>query len=343
MNYCIVTIDTEAHRGENPVDQFIFGKTVDGECYGIDFIMDFCEKYNCKGLFFVDVAEIWDYGLESIRDVMHRISKRGHDIGVHVHPDHMADPKRKFLYQYSYGEQKDILCKCTQKYEDIIGHPPVAFRAGKYSANRDTLDIISELGYLYDFSEFYGNRWCGIIPPITADLPCRYKGLVEFPVTSCKIIEIGSVKKFEKLDLEMNSFGFNTIVDMIKRKDVYVASLFLHSFSFVTRDNIYKTQKNATTLKYAERNIEKCINSGMRIISLSDISEIIDSGSIALSGNPEGSSLKIVNPFTCYLVLLLTSCRIIKTNKKALLFVMINVIVLICILLLSINCVRYVL
>ena len=66
MNYGIFTIDTEAHRGTDPTLQFIWGKTVDGQFYGIDFIMDFCEKYGTRGLFFVDFAEVWDYKYQSI-------------------------------------------------------------------------------------------------------------------------------------------------------------------------------------------------------------------------------------------------------------------------------------
>ncbi len=64
---------------------------------------------------------------------------------------------------------------------------PKAFRAGKYGANRDTLDILVENGYLCDFSEFVGQRWCQIEPPVAYNKATRLSsGLLEFPVTSYK-------------------------------------------------------------------------------------------------------------------------------------------------------------
>ena len=95
MKKAIFTVDTEGHDGKDPVKSLIFGKTKNGILAGIPMIMDICDKYNVKGLFFVDFAEAWDYGKDSITKVVKYIKKRGHDVGVHIHPDHMMPSKKQ--------------------------------------------------------------------------------------------------------------------------------------------------------------------------------------------------------------------------------------------------------
>ena len=92
----IVTIDTEGHDGKDPISKLILGQTEKGR-YGIEYIMDILDEFDVKALFFVDFAEAWDYGEEKVRNVVDIIKKRGHHVGVHIHPDHMADNKRLFL------------------------------------------------------------------------------------------------------------------------------------------------------------------------------------------------------------------------------------------------------
>lgn len=177
--------------------------------------MDICEQYNAKVLFFVDIAEAWSHGEQKIADVIKHIIARGHDVGVHIHPDHMADRNRPFLWQYSIKEQYDIINKCTNFYRNVTGKSPVAFRAGKYGANRDTLDILNELGYKYDFSQFYGQKWCGINPPVALFLPQRYKKIIEFPVTIFRSLKLGPIIRYDKIDAEMCKKEYRHIMNLI--------------------------------------------------------------------------------------------------------------------------------
>ena len=336
MNYGIFTIDTEAHKGINPVNQYIWGNTYDGGSYGIDYIMDFCESYGAKGLFFVDIAEAWDYGDDTLKKIITHIKDRGHDLGVHIHPDHMADPKRKFLHQYDDEEQFKIISDCTKKFEELAEYAPVSFRAGKYSANRKTLDILNQLGYKYDFSEFYGQKWCGIKPPVTADLPCKYKNLIEIPVTSFRVIKLGKHRKYDKLDLEMVPFIFKQIVKRIAKHDNYVSSLFLHSFSFVTREDINKTKRNLRNIKKAKSSMRTFCDAGMKPISIKELECLIKDNSIILQDNPEETTIKVINPIMSYIFLIMTSVRIWKTNRNAKLFIALNVLIFVLILIIAI-------
>ena len=251
----IVTIDTEGHDGKDPISKLILGETKEGK-YGIEYIMDILDTYGVKALFFVDFAEAWDYGEDKIRNVVNIILHRGHNVGVHIHPDHMADKNRLFLWEYSKEEQFDIISKCTNLYTEIVGERPKSFRAGKYGANFDTLDILSELGYKYDFSLFYHQQWCGIEPEFTVNAPCHYQSLVEFPVTMHTTFHVGKFCREDKIDIEGMTHGeLRYSLKQVANQDFPVlVTLFFHSFSLLkwredpdkpvnNKDNIIKIKK----------------------------------------------------------------------------------------------------
>ncbi len=235
MRNVILTIDTEGPRGTDPVLYQIWGKTEDGSYHGISQIMDICDSFGVKGLFFVDIPEIWDFGYDKIKDVILNIKKRGHDVGVHVHPHHMPNETRHFLFDFTKEEQFEIIKKCTDKYVEITGEYPLSYRAGKYGANRDTLDIISELGYKYDFSEFYSQKWCGLNPEIAYVLPQRYANIIEFPVTIFRSFCLkGIYQRYDKLEAVGTPKEICHILDLYSRScNSGVITLFLHSFSFI--------------------------------------------------------------------------------------------------------------
>lgn len=235
MRDVILTIDTEGPRGSDPVLYQIWGKVSENEFMGIPKIIEICDKYHVKGLFFVDIPEVWDYGYDKIKEVIIYIRKKGHDVGVHVHPHHMPGENRHFLFDYSKDEQRKIIEECTNKYVEITGEYPQSFRAGKYGANRDTLDIIDELGYKYDFSEFYSQKWCGINPEIAYVLPQRYKTIIEFPVTVFRSFKLGMIYcRYDKLEATNNLNEMKYIFNQyVKTNTEGVITLFLHSFSFL--------------------------------------------------------------------------------------------------------------
>ena len=234
MKDILLTVDTEGPRGDDPIKYQIWGY-VNGVCYGIPKIIELCDKYCVRALFFVDIAEAFDYGYIEIANVIKYIKEKGHDVGVHIHPHHIAGESRQFLYEYTKEEQRRIITDCTKIYEEITGERPISFRAGKYGANRDTLEILQELGYKYDFSEFYLNKWCGIKPEVSYVLPQKVGKLIEIPVTIFKSFEIPRIyKRYDKLEI-CESYGeiVNVLRQYLNSNKNGVIVLFLHSFSLL--------------------------------------------------------------------------------------------------------------
>lgn len=321
MNYAVITIDTEAWHGDSPIDRLIWGKNSDGE-HGLAYLIDLIEKHGVKAIFFLDFAECWDYGEDKIQEVADYIIKRGHTIGVHIHPAHMADSDKDFLWQYSLSEQENIISRVTAQYRDIVGCDPKYFRVGKYAANNQTLNIIADHGYKYDFSEFYGNKWCQIDPPITADHSFNYGPFWEFPVTVFCALKIFGFQKFDKIDMEMSTPIYRYVLKKFaKQNDKQVVSLFGHSFSFV--GNRYSENMNEL---YFDESIaakfENCLSAveaipNLSLISPEELEKVVNDGDF--NGNMPNSfpSVKIKNPLVCVYYFYATAWRIKSFNKNA--------------------------
>ena len=264
MKQVIVTIDTEGHAGKDPIRHLIMGETATGDFGGIPLLMDIFDEYEVKGLFFVDFAEAFDYGKSKIEDVVRYIVSRGHDVGVHIHPDHMTTTKKQFLFEYDYDEQLDIIRRCTDLYREIIGRDPVAFRAGKYGANRQTLEILAELGYAADFSQFYGyNKWCHIDPPVTGNESIRLdNGLIEIPVMSYNHFFPCLFSRYDKFDIDSTRVEHQYLLNrLIKQDEINIIVMFVHSFSLLNwRKNVDNPPINyraVSNLRYALNSIKQ--------------------------------------------------------------------------------------
>lgn len=236
MKQVIITIDTEGHAGKDPIKHLIWGETPSGELGGIPLLMDIFDEYDAKGLFFVDFAEAFDYGEDRIADIVNYIIQRGHEVGVHIHPDHMTNSKKLFLFDYSYEEQYDIIEKCTKVYKDITGRAPEAFRAGKYGADYITLDILAKLGYKADFSQFFKyTKWCHIDPPVTGNETIKLdNGLIEVPVMTYHHFFPGLFDRYDKFDTDSSRQEHNYLFNrLLNEPDIHTIVMFAHSFSLL--------------------------------------------------------------------------------------------------------------
>lgn len=328
MKKIIFTIDVEGHKGNNPVEKLIWGDA-EGQRVGIEYFVKELNSRNIKGIFFVDFAEAWSYGKDKIAEVVNFIVNNGHSVGMHIHPDHILDKNRLFLFEYSYFEQKEIITKCTDLYVEILGYRPISFRAGKYGANHDTLKIIDELGYKFDFSQFYKQKWCGIIPEVAYVLPQNYNRLVEFPVTVFKSLDFLGYKKFDKIDSTMNYKLFEDILRMYeKTNDEIVVSLFYHSFSFLDWKSDPDNPKinNNEILKF-KKSLDYISKSDFQFSSELDL--VYEYSNKVLLADMEENIVKIKSLFMQIYFFLLYEWSIRKTSKKARTFLLIVMVMII--------------
>ena len=302
----LVSVDTEGPAGQLPVERMIYGQAADGKEYGINFLMKLFEKNSIKALFFVDIPEIADHGEDKIRRVLLDISHRGHDVGVHVHPDHMADKERRYLWEYSKAEQYEIIARCTDFYEKTLKRPPKSFRAGRYGANNDTLEVLDDLGYLYDMSEFYASRYCKIDPPVTWNrvVKCGAKQLKEVPVTTIRSFSTPFYSRNDQIDSGRIPGEFRRYMREIKKTGaVDVVSMFFHSFQFIDwRKNPDAPKFSRNQYRYVKENMKYLKDNGSHYITEAELSIIPENQEDKLGAVDTSSGLKAYYYFSIHAI-----------------------------------------
>ncbi|WP_338240627.1 polysaccharide deacetylase family protein [Aurantiacibacter hainanensis] len=197
-----VTIDTEYESGFTArhgadtraanFDRAIRGATSDGDV-GIFHQMDVFDRHGLKAVFFVDPMPALIWGTGAVADVVEPIVRRGHDVQLHLHTEWLAiagnanpvGPGRgPNLKDYSFEEQCRLLDYAAQVLMDAGAPRPVAFRAGNYGANDDTLRALATLGLTHDTSHPPGlmDGSCAIALTENDRAPLEMHGVVEVPI-----------------------------------------------------------------------------------------------------------------------------------------------------------------
>lgn len=187
-----LTVDTECHNLQL-LNRYIIGKTKKG-VYGLEKILQLGKELNVPVNVFLDFPECHAYGDDYLLSIINLINKYNQKIYLHVHPDYIADPVRKHLWEYSKEEQKNILRQSINDYFRFCGRQDVLyFRAGAWGVNPDTYDVLAELADefhihdIVDLSYEYYSRWrCHLSYEEygAANASKKYKNVTVFPNTT---------------------------------------------------------------------------------------------------------------------------------------------------------------
>lgn len=266
----IITVDVEAHRGNTPVETFIWGKAIDGKRYGLELIVDTLVSYGLKGLFFVDFAEINDYGEEAITEVVQYLKSKNQYIGIHLHPDHFGDTSRTFMWEYSFEEQNAMVEFCVNHYKKLVGIQPLFFRAGKFGANDDTLRVLCQNNIKYDSSCFYKHNWCKISNQSPSNNAYKIMNdLIEIPVSVFKSMNFfDKTFRIDQFDLSNSPTEMRHCIEQQKNiDDKAIITLFFHSFSFFPyRNNPERVRFNRQIFCRFNENLGFIKNSSIHVI-----------------------------------------------------------------------------
>lgn len=195
MTGVLLSIDTEftwrAHEGgagwlEN------YRRSIEPGGAGISYQLAALAKHGLRACFFVDPLPALLFGIEPIRRMAGTILEAGQEVQLHLHPMwaqadrrvERPDPVRFELTRFAEDEQLDLI----QRAQDLLrkaGAPdPLAFRAGSFAANAETLRAVQRAGFRID-SSHNGSLmpWpCETRLPETAVSPLRAGRLIELPV-----------------------------------------------------------------------------------------------------------------------------------------------------------------
>lgn len=198
-----LTVDTEITSGwyrkhgadhiATIFDKSIVGKTPDGEV-GIGHKMDVMDRHGLKGVFFVDPMPALIFGVPIIRDIVQPIVDRGHDVQLHMHTEWLkftqvglvGGRQGNNIRDFSLEDQAELISYARNILVEAGAPAPIAFRAGNYGANDDTLRALALNGMRYDSSFCPGiaRSECEIGLDRSVTEPVAHCGVIEVPIGS---------------------------------------------------------------------------------------------------------------------------------------------------------------
>lgn len=202
MTKILITIDTEydfgftrRHGLASRADNFarsIACVTPSG-AVGTDHQMDVFDRHGLKAVFFVDPMPALVWGTAAIEDVVGPIVARGHDVQLHIHTEWLelagsANPlgarTGSNIKDFTFEEQCRLLDYARGVLVSAGAPAPVAFRAGNYGANDDTLRALAHIGLAFDTSHCPGiaGSLCDISLTAQDRAPMRHCGVTEVPI-----------------------------------------------------------------------------------------------------------------------------------------------------------------
>src|SRR5215469_16194066 len=200
MTSVLVTIDTElslaAHQaGSTPADNMnrsVFGRVSDGE-WGVAYQSEKLASHGLKAVFFVESLCADVVGLDVLKRIIESILSAGHSVELHVHTEWLPwfprDPvdgaRGRCIADFTYDHQLRLIERAIDNIVKAGAPSPIAFRAGNYGANNDTLRALGRLGLKYDSS--CNLPYLGLPCQISADRPlfdaCQIEGTTEVPIS----------------------------------------------------------------------------------------------------------------------------------------------------------------
>jgi hypothetical protein len=244
----LLSIDTEltwrAHMsGASWLDNY--ARSIEPGGVGIGYQLATLTKYHLKACFFVDPLPALLFGIEPIRRMVGTILDAGQEVQLHIHPmwtqadrreqAQDAAPVRFELTGFSEDEQLALILDGAEMLRTAGAPDPIAFRAGSFAANPDTLRAVARAGLKID-SSHNGSQmpWpCETALPATAVSPLSVDTLIELPIGllrerggTLRHLQIGAVTLTEMraalLHAELEGSPLVTLVG--------------HSFELATRD-----------------------------------------------------------------------------------------------------------
>ena len=253
-----LTVDTELmwrhHAAGLPVEEIV-ARSLDPAGVGVGWQLEQLAAAGLKACFFVDPMPAMTYGLGPIATVVRAILTAGQEVQLHLHPNWTgasADDRQAHarfeMIDYTAHEQRDLIAGARDLLMAAGAPRPIAFRAGSYAANDDTLAALAALGFGYDSSHNGSEHpWpsaIGLKPRCIA--PVVRCGIVEVPVT---VIEdrAGSLRHFQLCALSIAEMraALDHAVDM-GHASVTIVS---HGFELATRSG---TRANAVHVRRFE-------------------------------------------------------------------------------------------
>ncbi len=203
MLQVLLTIDTEVHSIDPGWREDHLSRDIRRDLYGevghkrvgLRYQLDTFERYGIKATFMVEslFSAAPEVGPCPLENEIRLIRAAGQEIQLHLHPEwipHCPDLnvayRSAYMYEYPLEEQARMVRLAVERLEACGAPRPIAFRAGGFAANEDTLLALSSCGIRYDssFNAFYEKSKCKLPRLREFGRAVEINGVQEIPVAA---------------------------------------------------------------------------------------------------------------------------------------------------------------
>lgn len=247
MSKVLITVDTELsallHQHGVPVEENL-ALSITGP-FGVGWQMDMLERYGLKAVYFVDPMPALVYGPAIVARMVEPILARGHEVQLHIHTEWLewsdASPvegrQGRNIGDFSLEDQVMLIAIARDALVDAGAPAPVAFRAGNYGANDDTLKALAALGLQWDssFNAYYRGGDCRISLEVGHVDPLRLNGVNEIPVAAIED-KPGAIRPAQVCALSSAEMKAGLRHAAVTGRPAF--SIVTHSFEMLSRDRM---------------------------------------------------------------------------------------------------------
>ena len=261
-----LTVDVETSMGAAwrysdrqplPIDKLIFCQKGDIG-YGLPLIVEELNKYGFRATFFTEVLFSHCLGADQAQIVVDYLLNNRQDVQLHIHPvfrhyalalrEGTAEAFRRYrrlsdaLNDYDVETQYAFVSEGADLFQRFVGERAVAFRAGGFRGDENTLLALRRLGVLIDSSyspsvlaSFAQHRPA---PNITQNI----NGIIEMPLTNA-MSGVSWFRGWKPMAISSVSFAeLRSVLGQAHRTGLESVVLIFHSFSTVKpRDVFYSS------------------------------------------------------------------------------------------------------
>jgi hypothetical protein len=220
---------------------------------GVPWQLSVLREHGLKACFFVDPMPARVYGLDPTRRMVETVLAAGQEVQLHLHPcwDGVADGREPVfdLTDLDAAGQRTLVAAARALLIEAGAPPPIAFRAGSYAANADTLAALAAAGIAYDSSHNGSHHPHPSALPLDPRqiAPVALGGLVEVPVTQIESAP-GRLRHVQLCAISLEEIEAALLHAEAEHSPL--VTIVSHSFELASRDGV---RPNRTLCRRFER------------------------------------------------------------------------------------------
>lgn len=267
----LITIDTEVHailkdwkddQLRRDIARDIYGR-VDHLEVGLDYQLRMLAEHGLKANFMVEslFSACPEVGADPLKCIVSSILAGGHEVQLHPHTEWipfvpaLGLPYRsRFLREFPLGEQIEIIRFAKRQLEAAGAPTPIAFRAGGFAANADTLAALEQCEIRYDssFNPAYKNAHLHLPKPRSYGHVTQFGSVQELPV-ACFHDWPGHMRPAQLCAVSFAEMA--CALEGARRNGWEFAVIVSHSFEMLT--NRWSSTKSTAVREHVVKRFEK--------------------------------------------------------------------------------------